>query len=194
MNIHSSLTRELREKQYRDGYVAAQIRIGLPFQTRALRKSRANMTQAALAKAAGMSQPRISEIESPGERSLNIETLLRLASAFDVGLEIRFVPFGELVDRSESFDPETFTVPTFEDEIEALEQEPIAAGFDEDKGLSYVTSEIREPFADEESATVILTPANKALDDFAIGTDMSPKESFAFHSATRHHEATRLSI
>ena len=89
------------------------------------------MTQAALAEKAEMSQPRISEIESPGERNLNIETLLRLASAFDVALEIRFVPFSGLVDRSESFDPESFEVASFEQEIEALEREPVAAAFDQ---------------------------------------------------------------
>ena len=131
MNINSSLTRELREKRYRDAYIASQIRVGLPFQIRALRKSRDNMTQAALAEKAEMSQPRISEIESPGERNLNIETLLRLASAFDVALEIRFVPFSGLVDRSESFDPESFEVASFEQEIEALEREPVAAAFDQ---------------------------------------------------------------
>jgi len=127
VNINSSLTRELREKQYRDAYVDSQIRVGLPFEIRALRKSRDNMTQSALAEKAKMSQPRISEIESPGERKLNIETLLRLASAFDVALEIRFVPFSKLVDRSESFDPETFDVASFEDEIKALEQKSSVA-------------------------------------------------------------------
>ena len=137
MNINSSLTRELREKRYRDAYVDSQIRIGLPFQIRALRKSRDKMTQAALSKKAEMSQPRISEIESPGERNLNIDTLLRLASAFDVALEVRFVPFSALVDRSESFDPEKFNVPSFDDEMEALEKpEPLAAAFD-DSGLFY---------------------------------------------------------
>ena len=125
VNIDSSLTRELREKQYRDAYVDSQIRVGLPFQIRALRKSRDNMTQSALAEKAEMSQPRISEIESPGERKLNIETLLRLASAFDVAVEIRFVPFSELVDRSETFDPENFEVPSFKEEIKKLEQEPM---------------------------------------------------------------------
>ena len=54
-----------------------------------------------------------------------IETLLRLASAFDVAVEIGFVPFSELVDRSETFDPENFEVPSFKEEIKKLEQEPM---------------------------------------------------------------------
>ena len=48
-----------------------------------------------------MTQPRISELETPGERKLTIETLLRLASAFDVALQVRFVPYSELVDWTE---------------------------------------------------------------------------------------------
>src|ERR1700680_1463571 len=70
------LLSELSDKTYRDAYVAAQIRIGLPFQIKALRTAR-DWSQGDLAHRAGMAQPRISEIEKPGERSLNIETLLR---------------------------------------------------------------------------------------------------------------------
>jgi transcriptional regulator with XRE-family HTH domain len=121
VNINSSLTKELRTKEYRDGYVASQIRIGLPFQIRGLRKER-NLSQGELANKSGMAQPRISEMEKPGERSLNIETLLRVASALDVALEIRFVPFSELVDRSEQFDPDNFHVPSFEAELAIQEK------------------------------------------------------------------------
>ncbi len=120
MNIDSSLTNELKDKVYRDAYVASQINIGLPFQVRALRNSR-QWKQGELAERTSMSQPRISEIETPGGRSLNIATLLRLASAFDVGLDIRFVPFSELVDRSEGFDPDDFTVKSFNEDIAELQ-------------------------------------------------------------------------
>jgi transcriptional regulator with XRE-family HTH domain len=113
----SRLLSELSDKNYRDAYVAAQIRIGLPFQVKALRTTR-DWSQGELAQRADMAQPRISEIERPGERSLNLETLLRLASAFDCALEVKFVPFSELVRNSESFDPATFEIPTFPQELE----------------------------------------------------------------------------
>ena len=125
MNIHSSLIKELLDKAYRDAYVASQIRVGLPFQARALRRSK-GWTQEQLADAAGMSQPRIAEIEKPGKRRFNLDTLLRIASAFDVGLEVRFVPFGDVIDHNESFDPDTFYVPSFADELAAEEQEETA--------------------------------------------------------------------
>jgi transcriptional regulator with XRE-family HTH domain len=121
VNIRSSLTTELRNKKYRDGYVASQIAIGLPFQIRALRRSR-GWTQAQLAEAAGMSQPRIAEIERAGRRRFNIDTLLRIASAFDVGLEVGFAPFGAVVDRAERFDPDAFDVASFDDDVHEAER------------------------------------------------------------------------
>lgn len=121
MNTESTLAQQLRSKGYRDEFVAAQIRVGLPMQCRALRESR-EWTQPQLAEAAGMSQPRISEIERPGERKLNIETLLRLASAFDVALQVRFVPFSQLVDDDDHLDLDNFQVASFDDDIAQLER------------------------------------------------------------------------
>jgi transcriptional regulator with XRE-family HTH domain len=116
MNTSSSLVGELREKEYRDAYVEAQIRMTLPLQIRELRKRR-EWTQPQLAERARMGQPRISELEKPGERRLTIETLLRLASAFDVGLQVRFVPFGELIEWGEDLDVDNFDVLPFEKEL-----------------------------------------------------------------------------
>ncbi len=116
MNTNSSLVAELKDKTYRDAYVASQIRIGLPLQVRALRKSR-RWTQPELAEHANMAQPRISEIEKPGERKLNIDTLLRLAAAFDVGLQVRFVPFSELINTSEGLDLDNLWIPSFDTEL-----------------------------------------------------------------------------
>lgn len=122
MNINSSLIAELKDKEYRDAYVASQIAIGLPFQARALRLNK-EWTQEQLAERAGMSQPRIAEIEKPSERRFNLETLLRIASAHDVALEVRFVPFGQIIEHDESFDPDSFKVPTFSEELEAAEKQ-----------------------------------------------------------------------
>ncbi len=119
LNINSSLINELREKKYRDAYVASQIRISIPFQIRGLRKSR-GWNQEFLANEARMAQPRISEMEKPGERRLTIETLLRIASAFDVALQVRFVPFSQIIEDDKSFDPDNFEIKTFETEINEL--------------------------------------------------------------------------
>ncbi|MFZ0337136.1 MAG: helix-turn-helix transcriptional regulator, partial [Terracidiphilus sp.] len=117
---------EMREKEYRDGYVAAQISLGLPTKIRGLRMER-KWTQGELARRAKMAQPRISEIETPGERKLNLDTLQRIASAFDVGLEVDFVPFGELISRSERFDPDSFSVQSFGPELAAATDRQLIA-------------------------------------------------------------------
>jgi transcriptional regulator with XRE-family HTH domain len=124
VNISSPLIAEMKNKEYRDGYVAAQIALGLPSKIRALRTER-QWTQGDLARLAKMAQPRISEIETPGERKLNLDTLQRIASAFDVGLEVNFVPFGELIEQSERFDPDSFSVQSFEPELAAVTVETL---------------------------------------------------------------------
>ena len=117
MNTISKIIAKLRDPEYRKAFVASQINIGIPFQIRALLKT-SGLTQEEFARRAGMLQPRISAIQTPGKTRLNIETIRRIAEAFDCGLLIRFVPFSELVLRSEQFDPETFTIPSYEKEIE----------------------------------------------------------------------------
>jgi transcriptional regulator with XRE-family HTH domain len=126
VNTKSSLANELKDKEYRHAFVASQIRIGLPLQCRALREGR-GWTQPQLAQAANMSQPRISEIERPGERKLNIETLLRLAEAFDVALDVRFVTFRDLVDAADKLDLDKFFVNSFNEDLADLENEEIWA-------------------------------------------------------------------
>ena len=112
---------KLRDPEYRKAFVSSQINIGIPFQIRALLKSR-GWTQEKLAERTGMLQPRISALLTPGKVRPNIETLRRLAEAFDCGLEVRFVPFGNLVQWSEHFDPEHFNIPTFDEEIRQAEE------------------------------------------------------------------------
>ncbi|MEO8053410.1 MAG: helix-turn-helix transcriptional regulator [Acidobacteriota bacterium] len=114
--MNFKLIQKLKNPEYRKAFVASQINVGIPFQIRALRKSR-GWTQEQLADKAGMLQPRISAIQSPGKAKLNLETLRRLAEAFDCGLVVRFAPFSELARWSERFEPDEFSVPSFEDDF-----------------------------------------------------------------------------
>jgi transcriptional regulator with XRE-family HTH domain len=107
--------------------VGSQISVGLPFQIRALREQR-GWKQSDLAKAAGMLQPRISAMESPGGAKLNLETLRRLASAFDIGLAVRFVPFSELLAWSDNFTPDHFRIRSFEQDVSAKEPQQQSSG------------------------------------------------------------------
>jgi transcriptional regulator with XRE-family HTH domain len=112
----------MQDKEYRHGFVNAQIEIDLPFQIRALRKQR-ELTQPQLADLTGMKQSRISKMEKPGAAHFTLETLRRLAKALDVALLVRFAPFRELVAWSHEFNPDSFVVPSFDVECQAVEEQ-----------------------------------------------------------------------
>ena len=89
-----SIWSKMAEKEYRDAYVEAKLDSELAAQIFAIRNQR-NWTQEDLAQQAGMAQPRIARLESSCH-GVSVNTLKRLASAFDVALTIKFVPFSEV--------------------------------------------------------------------------------------------------
>lgn len=98
----SKLLEKLRNKKYRDLFVAGQIKTGIPFQIRAMRDQR-GWTQEELGKRSGLPQSAIARLENPDTiHSPNIKTFQKLASAFDVALIVRFAPFTELIHWVES--------------------------------------------------------------------------------------------
>ncbi len=86
----------LTSRKFRDAYVYEHVRNGIPFQIRTLRKDR-NWSQLELAEAAKTSRTVITRIEDPNYGKLTLKTLLQIASAFNVALLIKFVPFSRLV-------------------------------------------------------------------------------------------------
>lgn len=106
----------LKNRKYREAYIRASINVNLPSQIRALRLA-LPMTQQEFALEANMKQPRISAMEKPGATKFNIETLVRLAAAFHVGLIVRFVPMSEMISWENDFSQDRFTVAPFEADI-----------------------------------------------------------------------------
>jgi transcriptional regulator with XRE-family HTH domain len=175
MDIKSLLAEKLRDKEYRDAFVASQIKIGLPMQCRALRENR-QWTQPRLAEAAQMTQPRISEIERPGERKLNIETLLRLASAFDVALQVRFVPFSELIDDDDAVDYANFSIPKFKEDIARLEEREKS----EERAINIAVWKALNPRAEkEEKANEGSEPVKQEEEDCSQNADLGGYKSYA---------------
>jgi transcriptional regulator with XRE-family HTH domain len=117
----SKVAEKLKDLAYRKSYIASQINIGIPFQIRALMKAR-GWTQETLAEKTGMLQPRISGLMKPGKTRPNIETLRRVAEAFDCALIVRFAPFSELARWAEDFEPDSFTVASFSNDIGFVER------------------------------------------------------------------------
>ena len=105
----------LADKESRDEYVAARLDTDLAFQIYALRKQR-GWTQARLATACGNpnGQGAICRLESSAE-GVSLSTLRELASAFDVALSVKFLPFSQLVEDSVSEKLDR-TVPSYDDD------------------------------------------------------------------------------
>ncbi len=116
------LFEELKNKEERDAYLSSSVDVGVAFQIRALREQR-NWNQTKLADEAKMQQERISTLENPSH-SPTLATLKKLASAFDVGLIVRFAPISELVKYELNLHSKSLEVPSFEEE-EYFKEKPI---------------------------------------------------------------------
>ena len=103
----------LADKEYRDALVNEFINQGVAFQIRAIRNMR-GWTQQTLGENCGKAQSEISRFEDPDYEGYTPKTLTKLASAFDVALQIKFIPFSELVDEM-SDATRTFEVSPYPD-------------------------------------------------------------------------------
>ena len=116
MSERSELTSRLKDNtDSRASYIRGKLNVLIPAQLRALRLRR-ELKQAELASEAAMKQSRISAMECPGAVKFNIETLIRAAAALRVGLEVKFVPFSEMLRWENAFSQDTFDVTPIDDD------------------------------------------------------------------------------
>jgi transcriptional regulator with XRE-family HTH domain len=109
--------KRMGRKAYRDAFVSAHVSNTVASQIAALRAAN-QWTQTELAEHAGMKQSRISALEDPNYENIEVGTLRRLASAFDVALTVRFIPFSELAYWAATLSEDKLVVPKFdEDEL-----------------------------------------------------------------------------
>lgn len=109
------LAEKFKSKEYRDAFVADQIFSRLPFKIRTIREDQ-GLTQTQLGELAGMAQAWVSKLEDPSYGKLTISTLLKLASAFDVGIQIDFVAFSRVLDEALQLSLDSFSVPRFQED------------------------------------------------------------------------------
>ena len=116
LSSNTPLANELSDPEIRQHTVGSQIKIGVPFQLRAMREHR-RWTQETLAEKLDTTQNTISRLENPKTAKPTITTLLRLAQAFDVGLLVRFVPFGFYGDVIDAMNATHIEIPSYEEEL-----------------------------------------------------------------------------
>jgi hypothetical protein len=81
-----------------------------------------------LAAKIGTTQPGVSRFESPDYSSWRIETLRKIARAFDVCLSVRFISFGDAIDNIVRFGDDKLMRPSFD-------HDPLfEGGFDDEPG------------------------------------------------------------
>lgn len=108
--------RRLHSKRARVAFVESELVNGLSHQIRILRQQR-GWTQAQLSKRLGTTQGVVSRLEDASYGRYSIKTLLQLASTFDAGLLVRFLPFSQFVPFTWNTNPERFEASAFEQEI-----------------------------------------------------------------------------
>ena len=113
---------KLENKNYRHAYMSDHVRVGIASQIKLLR-TKANLTQSDLAKLIGTKQAVISRLEDPDSGAVNLNTLFKIAKAFDVGLVAKFASFGKFLDEAQNVAPADLTAKNFSEERETLQVE-----------------------------------------------------------------------
>jgi transcriptional regulator with XRE-family HTH domain len=116
--------RLLESRDNREGFIRAKLNHLIPSQIKALRLRR-DWTQNRLAEESDMKQARISAMEKPGEVNFSLETLIRLAAAYRVALQVRFVPFSKLSKWEGEYSQDEFEVTPIEKDEEFSNPSPV---------------------------------------------------------------------
>ncbi|MFP3638095.1 helix-turn-helix domain-containing protein [Paraburkholderia sp. SIMBA_054] len=118
---------EWTDREFREAYADASIEEGLAWQIRANREGR-HMTQKELGEAIGTTQTGIHRFEDPEYGKHSLDTLVKLAHAFDCALSVRFVPYSQLAIESEDLSPEALYATPYEVEAELFGISQYAVG------------------------------------------------------------------
>jgi len=105
-------------KEYRHAFVDEAIRTRITAQIKALRDER-GLNYKQFAEQIDKKPSWVYRLEDPNVAPPTVPTLLRIAEAFDIGLDVRFRSFSELLDDVATLKPTSFEVPSFDAELRA---------------------------------------------------------------------------
>ena len=152
-NLADKLKNAFKSKEYRHAYADEFLNVSIATQIKVLREQQQRKwTQAELGSRVNppMKQTRISVMENVNYSSWSINTLRKLAEAFDVRLRVSFESFGSLVKEIEQFDRKGLERPSFDDD-------PVFAG------RQILLSSSAHIISTTSTVTLTITEANKDL-------------------------------
>jgi len=111
------LTTKFKNREFREAFVQQNVFSSIAHQIQINRLER-NWSQKDLAERLGTSQSAISRYEDSSYGKYSLDTLFRIASAFDIGIQIRFVSWTKVVGDAEAWDPSEDYIQPFDMEVE----------------------------------------------------------------------------
>jgi transcriptional regulator with XRE-family HTH domain len=118
-SIRDKLQR-LKRKTFRNAYVRANTEQGIAHQIRIQRQAK-GWSQRKLALRIGATrQSAVARLEDPSYGRHTLATLLKLASAFDVALLVKFVSYGRLLSETADLSPAALRAESFDIEYPKL--------------------------------------------------------------------------
>ncbi len=115
---HQMLEQMKTSKEYRHGFVEEAVRSRIVGQITALRKER-DWDLKTFAAQIGKKVSWAYRLEDPNSAPPTIPSLLEVAEACDIGLDVRFRSFSELLTDVTTLTPASFLVPSFDAELRA---------------------------------------------------------------------------
>jgi transcriptional regulator with XRE-family HTH domain len=106
------LVEKLSNREYRDAFVAEGVKSWVARQIRALREQR-KLSQSELGELCSKPQNAISRLEDPDYGQMSLQTLLELASAFDVALSVKFVDYPAFLRETKDTSTQSMLVDSF---------------------------------------------------------------------------------
>jgi transcriptional regulator with XRE-family HTH domain len=113
--LRGNLREEFHDKEYRHAYADESLNTYIATQIKVLREQQ-ELTQTGLADLTEMAQPRIAVLEDINYSSWSINTLRRIAKAFDLRLSVKFETFSSLIPEIETFSRESLERQPFDED------------------------------------------------------------------------------
>jgi transcriptional regulator with XRE-family HTH domain len=114
-SLIGKLRNKFQDEDYRHSYAEECLNTMIASQIKILREQQ-KMTQAKLAEKTGMMQPRLSVLEDANYSNWSINTLKRIARAFDLALTVRFDAFSDVILDFESLSRESMERSSFKED------------------------------------------------------------------------------